>query len=449
MKHFTGLLTVLGLLVFSMDVSARVLPADARDKHLGVASCASKQCHGAVRGDYKKSNMHRDEYRIWANPQYAESVNKSPNGSKHSRAYKVLLEKKSVEMAKKLGLKNAHEAKICLDCHADNVPVALRGEKFQIDDGIGCEACHGGSDRYIKSHTERYATHQDNVDAGMYPTELEGARAELCLSCHYGTNKQFATHRIMAAGHPRLSFELDTYTIDQEHYDIDADYKKRKRFAISAQVWATGIAETSKNMIRLIQGERFTKSGIYPEVALFDCHACHHTMNDKRWAKTKTTIALDPGAIRLSDSSLIMLYSIASVLSADSDKHLLDAIQSLHKATTASREAVIKQSQDLEKIVDNLLQQISHFDFTKNKNKPMMLIRKQIVTLGSNGEFRDYNVAEQAVMAFDMLTYSISQDQYNAYVDDLDALYKLLENDSLFDPALFAAEMTKLLAKIS
>ena len=53
-------------------------------------------------------------------------------------------------------------------------------------------------------------------------------RARLCLSCHFGDPLRFANHRIMGAGHPRMSFELDTFTaLQPAHFKVDADYRKR------------------------------------------------------------------------------------------------------------------------------------------------------------------------------------------------------------------------------
>ena len=50
--------------------------------------------------------------------------------------------------------------------------------------GVRCEACHGGAERWIKSHAQRDATHAANLALGMYPTETPARRAQLCLSCH-------------------------------------------------------------------------------------------------------------------------------------------------------------------------------------------------------------------------------------------------------------------------
>src|SRR3569833_1830392 len=167
-------------------------------KHMGVTSCASSVCHGAV----TPSNTYDvllNEYVTWSHE------------DAHSKAYTALCSPRAWSMAQKLGLPSAATAKICLDCHADNVPPERRGSKFSFMDGVGCEACHGGSERWITTHTSRRATYAENGGKGMYPSANLHERVTLCLSCHYGTADKFATHRIMAAGHPRLSFELDTF----------------------------------------------------------------------------------------------------------------------------------------------------------------------------------------------------------------------------------------------
>ena len=180
-------------------------------KHLGVASCSSSVCHGSVTPS-KSYDVLLNEYVTWSHE------------DAHSKAYTVLSSPRGKSMAQKLGLPSATTAKICLDCHADNVPPERRGPKFSLTDGVGCEACHGGSERWITTHTSRKATYSENIAKGMYPSANLHERVTLCLSCHYGTSDKFATHRIMAAGHPRLSFELDTFqAIEPAHYRVDTD----------------------------------------------------------------------------------------------------------------------------------------------------------------------------------------------------------------------------------
>ncbi len=72
----------------------------------------------------------------------------------------------------------------------------------------------------------------------MYPTEQPAARAALCVSCHLGADDRFATHEIMGAGHPRLSFELDAFSTNQPaHYIVDADYVRRKGAIEGFNLW--------------------------------------------------------------------------------------------------------------------------------------------------------------------------------------------------------------------
>ena len=105
-------------------------PADG--VHLGVASCAGSTCHGAVQ-PLKGSSVAQNEYITWSRK------------DKHAKAYAVLGEERSQRIAHNLGLADARTAQVCLDCHADNVPADRRGPQFQIADGVGCEACHGGA----------------------------------------------------------------------------------------------------------------------------------------------------------------------------------------------------------------------------------------------------------------------------------------------------------------
>lgn len=74
------------------------------------------------------------------------------------------------------------------------------------------------------------AKHQANVAAGLKKLEDPVVRAGVCVDCHFGSAKdgQFVTHRMMAAGHPRMGFELDLFSSLQAHHQEDVDYGWRK-----------------------------------------------------------------------------------------------------------------------------------------------------------------------------------------------------------------------------
>ena len=176
-------------------------------KHLGVKSCSGDNCHGAVK-PAEHSAVMQNEYLIWSQETDKDRVDK------HHRAYAVLGDERGIRIARNLGLPDAVTAEICLNCHADNVPETRRGPRFEISDGVGCETCHGAAEKWLGVHLSG-AGHKANLDAGLYPTENPVARAEKCLSCHFGDpsdESRFVTHRLMGAGHPRLSSRSRTST---------------------------------------------------------------------------------------------------------------------------------------------------------------------------------------------------------------------------------------------
>ncbi len=302
-------------------------PARPTDSvHLGVASCAGSTCHGAVER-LKGSSVAQNEYIIWSRK------------DKHAKAYAVLGEPRSQRIARNLGLGDARTAPICLDCHADNVPPDMRGPQFQISDGVGCEACHGGAKSWLGVHISG-ATHREDVAAGMYPTDDPKARAEKCLSCHFGDDQRFMTHRIMGAGHPRLSFELDTFTAaEPAHFVVDKVYIQRKGPVNDVRVWAVGQAVSLvKHMDALLDPKRAPK-GLFPDLVLFDCTACHHSMNNLRWQPDPAT-GLPPGTPTLEDANAVMLRIIAARVAPAAAETIADHMLALHRATTANWAAV-------------------------------------------------------------------------------------------------------------
>lgn len=412
-----------GLLSIAEAARAAQFPQQDTQKHLGVASCASSTCHGAV-SESKDSNVWRNEYRIWS------------KHDKHAQAYKVLQNAESKAIAAKLGIPDATKAKECLDCHADNVSPNARGPKFQISDGVGCEACHGGSEKWIKSHTDTQATHEQNLKAGMYPTENPVARAELCLSCHLGNENQFATHRIMGAGHPRMSFELDTFTVLQPaHYNVDDDYRKRKGEITDPVMWAVGQVQTAKRFVRLLDSHWFKSASLVPEPSFFDCHACHHPMNDQRWQSADLQGGLPPGAVRLNDAPLTMLRVIAARKTPQYAGELVSATRAWHKASLVSRDAVITAGKTLEGVLDKIEAAVSKTSFGK---ADLQAIVNDLFEQAGKGEYRDYTSAEQAVMAIDMIVITLGAN--DRLKGEVDKLYLLVEDEHTFNPRNFAAQ---------
>lgn len=402
---------------------AAELPSEAGDRHLGVATCAASQCHGSAvaRGG---SAVLQNEYVTWT------------SHDPHSGAYRTLRNEASQAMAARLGLANAHTADLCLNCHADNVAPSRRGERFQISDGVGCESCHGGAERWINTHyNSTTVSHADNLAAGLYPSEAPAARAELCLSCHLGTDEKFATHRIMAAGHPRLAFELDTFTElwrtagGLEHYRVDDDYRERKDAASHVEIWATGLLADTKRRLTLLQGDLLAADGLFPELGLFDCHACHRSMKSVHWRRLPRHGDADPGVPFVADGSFVMSMVLARAIAPEIAATLETALAELHGARSADAKRTAAAALDRQAA---RLQAVADADTLRRNQRAIM---NALLNAGAAGEYLDYASAEQAFMAVQMLAFELGDVQLQ---DELDRLAAALQDDESYRPAQFA-----------
>ncbi len=376
----------LGLVISFGSFADVELPSQADSKHMGVASCASSTCHGSVTA-FANSNVQQNEFSVWQ------------SADPHATAYDILLNDQSKRIARNLGLKNAHEADMCLDCHADNVAAAQQGDKFQISDGVGCEACHGGAEQWLSSHASGQMSHQDNLDAGLYPTEDPKHRAALCLSCHQGNPDQMITHRIMGAGHPRLSFELDTFTWMNPHFVVDEDYVERKGALNGAKDWSVGQGMTALTQLQTQLDPQAGWDGIFPELVLFDCHACHRSMSANKWVPRAST-GLPPGIVRFNDANLLMFRHVVGAINPSLAESITDQTKLLHRATTKGQS---EYSQAARKLLESVSQAVDLAGQASYDKAMLQRILNSVVSDGKRGQYRDYAAAEQASMAVDTI----------------------------------------------
>ena len=401
------------------------LPERAADHHLGVASCASSVCHGAVQPPDRPGPL-MNEFVTWSHE------------DAHAKAYQSLTSALGLKIAAKLGLNAPETAKLCLDCHADNVPEAQRAKSFSIADGVGCEACHGGAERWISTHTLPHADYRTDIKNGLYPTADLTERAKLCLSCHYGTADKFATHRIMGAGHPRLSFELDTFlALEPAHYRIDENYRRRKPAFTKTEVWSRGQLLATQAQLLSLQGPMMNSPHPFPELALFNCSACHDSsMHRLEWRPRALTAASGPGTVPLNDANLRMSWVIARTVSPADGSQIESLAQALQKAAVDDRRQVSAASAELHSAVAGVLQKV------ESHAPPPRALLDSLIQAGIDGEYRDYLGAEQAVMAMELLM--IETNLAAKHKPQLDELYRLLQGDETYRSENFIAALKAL-----
>jgi len=402
-------------------------------KHLGVQTCASSTCHGAVQ-PWQNSSVLQNEYVTWS------------QHDAHSKAYKTLLSDKSKLIAANLGIGAAHQSSVCLQCHSDFVPESQRAKFFKIEDGVGCEACHGGAENWLGLHVAGTGSHGDNLRNGMYPSDEPAARSKLCLGCHTGMGDRKMTHQILGAGHPRLVFELDTFVVNQPaHFRVDDDYKVRKTYGSAALNWAVGQVDAADMMLAAMGDPKRSGVGIFPEFAFFDCHACHHPM--KAVDRNTGSHATGPGVPRLNDANLIMVSVLASVIDPGQAKVIAEATRDMHRASVDGVQAVRDAVGNLRKAVASLRSRVAATRFTPAMTADLFA---KLAEAGAAGRYVDYLEAEQATMAaatfLSVLERSseMSGERLSKAKRGLEKLYAATENENTYKAASFTSAMALL-----
>jgi len=133
-------------------------------KYIGVKKCA--MCH--------KSEKKGNQYGQWFS-------------TKHAKAYETLGTEEAKKTAEGAGVTgNPQEAGECLKCHitAYGVDAGLLGSKFNKEDGVQCESCHGAGSDYKKMSTMK--DREKSIAAGLViPNE------KVCVKCHNSDSPNF------------------------------------------------------------------------------------------------------------------------------------------------------------------------------------------------------------------------------------------------------------------
>jgi hypothetical protein len=426
--------------------TAQSAPDRARDGvHEGVASCAGSACHG--RQVATPPDIRHNEILTWQD----ES---GPAGA-HSRAWRVLAQPRAQAIAARLGLGPAQSAPACLGCHADDA--ARRGALFQLSDGVGCEACHGGAGGWLASHYAVGVTHADNVAKGLVPLEDPRTRAGLCLDCHFGSAGagQFVTHQIMSAGHPRIAFELDLFSTLQKHYDLGAAYAARKPIAGGVKLWAVGQAMALQRSLSLFGDSRHGQEGAFPEFYFFDCHSCHRAISDD--PKARPTAVANPGRPIPSgtppydDENMIMLSAAAKVAAPRLAATYEDQVLAFHRALATDRGAAVRAAGALAATARALAASFSTHAFDRGETLAML---DAVVGGALTDRYTDYTGSAQAVMAIDTLLNAlvtagqVDAARAGALRPDIDAAYRAVSDPNSYRPALFRASIGRIAASL-
>lgn len=180
--------------LFSGGSSPLLCPANAEEgkwKYYGSSTCGGGSCHAASKPEDARPAT---EYTTWQSK------------DRHSKAFNTLFNDLSVAMNEALGIEDASKEPRCTKCHttegAYNVKKELHGEKYNAEDGVSCDGCHGPAEGWFDVHAKPHK-YEDMLKLGMWDTRNIWRRADMCAYCHLQIEPE-----LVGAGHPDLSFEL-------------------------------------------------------------------------------------------------------------------------------------------------------------------------------------------------------------------------------------------------
>jgi hypothetical protein len=246
----------------------------------------------------------------------------------------------------------------------------------------------------------------------------------------------------MGAGHPRLRFELDTFTVTQPaHFVVDADYRERKGAPNHAVTWVVGQAAAVDALLDGLADANRNHDGLFPELVFFDCHACHHAMSERHW-QPRTDAGVGPGVPALSDANLIMLGIILDVLEPDLAPTFHERVLALHQASTKNSAALVSAATALKATTQEVTARIQ---VAAPNGAQLNALANGIIDHAAHGDYQNYAAAEQATMALSSLidamkdAGTLNAAQVKAAAKALDPCYAAVAKDEAYAPAAFTA----------
>ncbi len=290
---------------------------ESKPQFLGVATCVA--CHNQTlqAGNPSSLSALAQNRELCA----LDEVKTFETTDKHIKAFELLKGDLGQRMEKLLGYK-VTEDKRCLACHSNWHWKEGFEKPEHFEFGVTCESCHGAASKWKDPHDKvdwrKVKPDVKEKEAGFIDVRNPVRRARQCFSCHIGnvTEGKVVTHEMYAAGHPPLpSIEIETFVSQMPfHWRT---LRERGEFANQKEYLAANfpdqkdptldLARTKSTLIGGVMALRESlnlfgeqavdkhETSVWPELAVFDCAACHHDLRSKSWRRDRGYGASIPG----------------------------------------------------------------------------------------------------------------------------------------------------------
>jgi len=394
-------------------------------KYLGPGSCAAAACHGNI-APQKTASVQQNEYSTWVVQ------------DRHAAAFRALQNPISQRMGKLLGIGKPEESPRCLTCHALYVAESAKGRNFDLNDGVSCESCHGPSSEWLGNHTLKGWSRKKSIAAGMVDNWDLVRRSEQCLSCHLGDGKRYVDHEMIAAGHPDLVFDLESYTAAMPpHWRPEAD-------AQVLRAWSVGQAVQLRESLERLS--RRASSGGWPEYSEFECYACHHSLlpAERSWRQRAGYSDRKPGDVPWNAAHFAVLRIIVQETQPDLSGNLEKGLTEVFRVTSDRRsnpKAIASAARQTATAADTLAQKLKTRGFERDEAlRILAALSRESERLSTMGP----KTAEQATMAVQSLAVAAPNPARQKDFDAaLKVLYREIENPSNYNAGEFAEQFRR------
>jgi Cytochrome c554 and c-prime len=417
----------LGCAAICANLGAQV----SRPVYTGPGSCSATPCHGSVVPRTENSVL-QNEYTTWTLK------------DKHAQAYTVLTNEASIRMLKILNLPPPNngppeQAPKCLACHALDVPPAQQDKAFKLSEGVSCDSCHGPSSGWMSEHTRKDWNYEKSVQHGMYDTRNLVERSKKCLSCHVGNAEKSVDHEMLAAGHPDLFFELDSFeAVMPRHWKYPPDDDPW----IGVRTLAVGEAVQLRASLQRLTVRAGRPN--WPEYSELDCYACHHSLTSAKdsWRQTRGYDGRRPGDPPYNQSRFVVFRKIVDQFEPGVSDRLgtqMTQVDEEMSKLRPERSRVIERAGIASETAAGIVRRLMAAQF----DDAIALQLMKSISADADA-FSDERSAEQAAMALQSLYVGLSS---NKKLDNPDlgnrikALFQDFQNPSSYDPRVFAAKV--------
>ncbi len=357
---------------------------------------------------------------------------------------------------------------------------------YRLNVGVNCEGCHGpAADRrdaegnvlaagWLKPH-QTQPQHEDDARAWRFlaPAEKESkygywdvrspvTRARICASCHIGDAEQgrVLTHEMYAAGHPPLpGFELSTFVaqmpwhwraLAEKPEDVREQFLRLTQDKVFANYQPDELAQTKQMLVGALVSlaeylrltaqltdpavQAFVAKPAWPELAQFDCFACHHALRHPAWRQSRLANGATPGRPELRGWTLALARLAADMAATNGDVNRRDDVRHFRNVTAALNATPFgdvvplrTNAYDTSRWLTETATKMELRSLTAAEGKRF---RQRLASLAA-AEIADYDSARQYVWAFKVVDTELNDSLpgftrlREAYADETNAIFRL------------------------